>query len=248
MIVDPITTCDQEAKVTKTLRVLAVGAHPDDIEICCGGTLARYAAAGHHVMMAYATNGDKGHLAIPPAELAVIREREARAAAAVIGAEVFWLGFPDAELFYDRPTREAFIDLMRQARPDLIFTHWPEAYHPDHVATGFLAFSASYISTVPHIRTAHPAATQIPLLYYMDVSHDVRAEAAEYVDITEVYDLKRRMLAAHESQLTFLREHDGIDVMASMIARDQAIGAQCGVAYAERFVPRGFRSTRRLLP
>jgi hypothetical protein len=56
------------------------------------------------------------------------------------------------------------------------------------------------------------------------------------------------MLAAHESQLTFLREHDGIDVMASMVARDQAIGAQCGVPYAERFVPRGFRATTRLLP
>ncbi|MEZ4613871.1 MAG: PIG-L deacetylase family protein, partial [Caldilineaceae bacterium] len=99
-----------------TLRVLAVGAHPDDVEINCGGTLARYALAGHHVMMGYATNGDKGHLEIPPAELAVIRERESRAAAAVIGAEVFWLNFPDGDLFYDRETRLVFIDMLRQAR------------------------------------------------------------------------------------------------------------------------------------
>lgn len=234
--------------MAEKLRVLAVGAHPDDVEIYCGGTLARFALAGHHVMMAYATNGDKGHLRIPPAELAVIREREARAAAAVIGAEVFWMGFPDGELFYDRQTREAFIDLLRQARPDLILTHWLEAYHPDHVATGQLAFSASYLSTVPHIRTVHPASDRIPRIYYMDVDHDVRVEAAEYVDVTEVYNLKRQMLAAHESQLVWLREHDGIDVMTEMEARDRALGRQCGVAYAERFVPRGFRTAKRLLP
>ena len=85
----------------KKLRVLAVGAHPDDIEIRCGGTLARYAKTGHHVMMAHATNGDEGHTTIPSAELAKVRESEARAAAAVIGAEVFWLNFHDTELFYD---------------------------------------------------------------------------------------------------------------------------------------------------
>ncbi len=234
--------------MAETLRVLAVGAHPDDIEICCGGTLARYALAGHHVMMCYATNGDKGHLEIPPAKLAEIREREARAAAAVIGAEVFWMGFPDAELFYDRPTRDAFIDMLRQARPDIIFTHWPEAYHPDHVTTGQLVFSANYISTVPHLRTQHPASDRVARLYYMDVDHDVRVQGAEYVDITEVYELKRKMLAAHESQIEWLREHDGIDVMARMEARDRALGQQCGVLYAERFVPRGFRSPTRLLP
>lgn len=232
----------------RKLRILAVGAHPDDIEISCGGTLARYALAGHHVMMCYATNGDKGHLRIPPAELAVIREQEARRAAAVIGAEVFWMGFPDGELFYDRQTREAFIDMWRQARPDIVFTHWPEAYHPDHIAAGQLAVGANYIATVPHIRTAHPPCDRPARIYYMDVAHDVRVEAAEYVDVTEVYDLKRQMLAAHESQIEWLREHDGVDVLARMEARDRALGQQCGVEFAERFVPRGFRSTARLLP
>ena len=234
--------------MSEKLRILAAGAHPDDVEIYCGGVLARYALAGHHVMMGYATNGDKGHLRIPPVELAQIREQEARAAAAVIGAEVFWTGLPDGELFYDRPTRQVFIDMLRQARPDIIFTHWPEAYHPDHVATGQLVFSATYISTVPHIQTEHPAADRIARIYYMDVAHDVRAEAAEYVDISEVYDSKRRMLAAHASQLEWLREHDGIDVMARMEERDRALGQQCNVAYAERFTPRGFRLASRLLP
>jgi LmbE family N-acetylglucosaminyl deacetylase len=230
------------------LRILAVGAHPDDIEICCGGTLALYAEAGHHVMMAYATNGNKGHLVIPPDELAVVRERESRAAAAVIGAEVFWLDFPDAELFYDAPTRLVFVDMLRQARPDIIFGHWPEAYHPDHVAAGQLAFGANYISGVPHVKTEHEATVGAAKLYYMDVHHDIRSEAAEYVDITEVHELKRQMLASHESQLIWLRDHDGVDILENMTERDIALGIQCGVRYAERFVPRGFRTTERLLP
>lgn len=230
------------------LRVLAVGAHPDDVEEYCGGTLALYAQAGHHVMMAYATNGDKGHMTIPPVELAEIREREARAAAAVIGAEVFWLGFPDAELFYDAPTRLAFVELLRQARPDVIFTHWPEGYHPDHIATGQLVAGANYISSLPHVKTASPPTEKAALVYYMDVHHDIRSEAAEYVDITPVFELKRRMFACHESQLVWLRDHDGLDILGEIAARDRAKGVQCGVEYAERFTPRGFRTTRRLLP
>ncbi len=228
--------------MVEKLRVLAVGAHPDDIEIECAGTLAKYAQAGHHVMMCIATNGDKGHLTIPPPELAVIREKEARASAAVIGAELFWMGFPDGDLFYDRPTRLAFIDMMRQARPDIIFTHWLEAYHPDHVAAGQLAFGASYISNVPHIVTNYPATETVPTIYYMDVQHNVMTESANYVDITSVHDLKVRMLEAHQSQLVWIKERHNVDIVERMRMRDRAIGARCGVTYAESFVPRGFRA------
>jgi LmbE family N-acetylglucosaminyl deacetylase len=232
----------------KPLRVLAIGAHPDDIEIRCGGTLAKYARAGHHVMMGYATNGDKGHTEIPPAELALIREKEARAAAAVIGAEVFWLGFPDGDLFYDRETRLVFLDMMRQARPDILFTHWELSYHPDHVACGQLAFGANYISSVPHIVTKHPATTTVASLYFMDVDYDALTEAALYVDVSEVYDLKRKMLDAHASQHEWVIKNHGVDLFGRMMERDRMIGARCGVEYAESFVPRGFRAPTDLLP
>ncbi|MBN1562724.1 MAG: PIG-L family deacetylase [Anaerolineae bacterium] len=232
----------------KKMRVLAVGAHPDDIEIRCGGTLARYAEMGHHVMMGYATNGNKGHRTIPPDELAQIREKESRAAAAVIGAEVFWLNFPDAELFYDKETRLAFVDMIRQARPDLIITHWREAYHPDHMATSELVCGASYISTVPHVKTDHPPCAAVPMIYYFEVDFTVESAAAEYVDVSAVYEKKRQMLACHASQFEWLRENHGVDLAERMIPRDRSYGAQCGVAYAERFVPRGFRPKERLLP
>ncbi|MDH3674677.1 MAG: PIG-L family deacetylase, partial [Anaerolineae bacterium] len=101
------------------MRVLAVGAHPDDLEILCGGTLARYAQEGHAVIMCVATDGTAGHMEIKPPELAQIREREARAAAEVIKAEFIWLGYPDELIFNDRETRLAVIDAIRQARPDV---------------------------------------------------------------------------------------------------------------------------------
>lgn len=232
----------------KKLRVLAVGAHPDDLEIRCGGTLARFAEEGHHVMMAHATNGNKGHVSIPPDELAKIREKEARAAADVIGAELFWLDFPDAELFYDKETRLKFVDVIRQARPDLILTHWYEAYHPDHMVTSQLTCGASYISTVPHIKTDHPPAEFVPQIYYFEVDYSVESAAAEYVDITGVYEKKRKMLGAHESQYVWLKENHDVDVQARMEQRDVSYGAICGVDFAERFVARGFRPTKRLFP
>ncbi|MGJ3240341.1 MAG: PIG-L deacetylase family protein [Anaerolineae bacterium] len=234
--------------MTQTLRVLAVGAHPDDIEIRCGGTLARYAQAGHHVMMACATNGNKGHTKIAPDELAQIREQEARASAAVIGADLFWIGFPDAELFYDPPTRLAFVDMIRQAKPDVILTHYHQAYHPDHMATSQLVAGASYISTVPHIKTEHPPTEKVPRIFYFEVDYTLESEATEYVNITSVYDQKRQMLAAHESQYEFLMENHNVDVQAKMEQRDMQYGSICGVQYAERFIPRGFRLTERILP
>ncbi len=74
------------------LRVLAVGAHPDDLEIICAGTLARYAQRGDQIIMAIATDGSAGHMEIPPAELVQIRYDEAKQAADLIGAEFYWLG------------------------------------------------------------------------------------------------------------------------------------------------------------
>ena len=232
----------------KKLRVLAVGAHPDDLEIRCGGTLARFAEEGHHVMMCHATNGNKGHISIPPDELAQIREKEARASASIIGAELFWLNFPDAELFYDKETRLVFVDMIRQARPDLILTHWYEAYHPDHMITSQLTCGASYISTVPHIKTEHAPAEFVPQIYYFEVDYSVESAAAEYVDITGVYEKKRKMLGSHESQYVWLKENHGVDIQARMEQRDIQYGSICGVDYAERFVARGFRPTKRLLP
>lgn len=233
------------------MRILAVGAHPDDIEILCAGTLARYASDGAQVTMCIATDGAAGHRDIPPAELAAIREREARTSADVIGADLIWLGLPDELVFDDEPTRLVFVDAVRRARPDLILTHPPDDYHPDHRAVSTLVFNASFVASLPNIATDQPAHGLVPPIRYMDTLAGKGFHPSEYVDISDTFEIKRRMLECHASQLDWLRDHDDIDVVEFMRVMARTRGFQSGVAYAE-----GFREAdtwprtppRRLLP
>src|SRR5512142_1633173 len=102
------------------MRVLAVGAHPDDVEILCAGTLARCRARGDQIVVCIATNGNMGSMSTGPAELGKVREAEARESAAMLDAELIWLDYPDEFLYPDHETRMRFIEMIRQARPDLI--------------------------------------------------------------------------------------------------------------------------------
>jgi LmbE family N-acetylglucosaminyl deacetylase len=77
------------------MKILAVGAHPDDLEICCAGTLAKYVKEGHEVTMCHALNGDKGHFHIPPEKLGPMRVEEARRGAEVIGCKSLYIGYND---------------------------------------------------------------------------------------------------------------------------------------------------------
>jgi len=219
------------------MRVLAIGAHPDDLEILSGGTLARFAARGDAVTMLVMTDGSAGHAEIGAAELAVIREREARAAAAVIGAEFVWLGLPDEFVFNDEPTRRRLLDAIRAARPDLILTHDPDDYHPDHRATSRAVFDASFIMGLPNVVTPSPPHPGVAPLYYFDTLAGVGFQPAEYVAIRETFPTKQQMLAAHVSQVAWLRHHDAIDIQAFIETVARFRGLQCGCAYAEAFRP-----------
>lgn len=218
-------------------RVLAVGAHPDDLEILCAGTLAKYARQGAKVVMAVATDGSAGHMVIPPRELAEIRQAEAQKAADVIGAELHWLGFPDELIFEDMSTRLRFVDLIRAARPDIILTHDPGDYHPDHRVVSRLMFDASFVAGLPNVQTEHPAHPGVQPLYYFDTLSGAGFTPAEYVDISDTYASKRAMLECHASQLRWLKEHDNIDVMDFIDVMARSRGLQCGVRYAEGFRP-----------
>lgn len=233
------------------MRVLAVGAHPDDIEILCAGTLARYATEGHAVTICIATDGGAGHLHIPPPELARIREGEARQAALLVGAEFIWLGYHDEYLTDDMETRLKFVDAIRQARPDLILTHAPEDYHPDHRKVQRLVFDASFLSSVKAVETEHPYHPAVVPLYYFDTLASVNFIPTEFVNITSTFETKLAMMRAHASQITWLKDHDNIDILDFITTMAKLRGLQCGAAYAEGFRaeavwPRG--TTRRLLP
>jgi N-acetylglucosamine malate deacetylase 1 len=221
--------------LTNVKRVLAVGAHPDDVEILCSGTLARFSELGAHVCIAIATDGTAGHMLIPPQELAGIRRDEASQAASVIGAELHTLDFPDELLFDDRETRLRFVDVIRETRPDLIMTHAPEDYHPDHRATSRIVFNASFIAGLPNIRTKFPAHPGVAPLAYFDTLAGTNFEPTEYVDITQTYSLKQEMLRCHASQLKWLKEHDNIDALEFIDTMGRFRGMQSGVPYAEAF-------------
>ena len=135
------------------LNVLAFGAHPDDLEFQIGGTLAKYAALGAHVTMAVVTNGDVGSSTLSMEEIAEVRYHEAKAAAGVIGAELIWIGYHDEFFFHNEESRRRLIDVMRQARADVVFCHWTDDYHPDHSLSGQAVRDARIMTAVPNIVT-----------------------------------------------------------------------------------------------
>jgi len=237
--------------MAERLRVLAIGCHPDDLEILCGGTLARYAAEGHTVIMAVVARGDKGHFEIPSEELTRIRASELAASAAVIGAESITVGIPDGEVYSDHPTRTKIIDVVRQARPDVVITHDPNDYYGDHTAVSQLACDASFLASASLLETTHPACDKIPPVYFMETVMGLRFEPQEYVDISDTIETKLEMLSQHQSQLTWLREHDGVDILENVRTVARFRGLQCSVEYAEGFRIHsvwGRRVTRRVLP
>lgn len=219
------------------MKILAVGAHPDDIEILCAGTLLCYADAGHSITMAIATNGEQGHIEIMPEELAAIRKKEAEASAEIAGAKLIWMGYRDQFIFHTEETRRHFIEMIRQADPDVIITHNPADYAQDHRVVSELVFTASFQAGVPHIFTDSPAIKKLPVLYYMDNVTGTDFLPAELVDISSVMDRKVAMLECHQSQLVWLKEHDDLDVVDMMmtVGRFRALSCTGKVAYAEGF-------------
>jgi LmbE family N-acetylglucosaminyl deacetylase len=218
------------------MRVLAVGAHPDDLEILCAGTLAKHAERGDRVFMAISTNGEVGSPTLPKEEIARIRKREALASAAVIGAELHWLGYPDEFLYDNEEVRLKYIDLIRETRPDVVITHDPlRDYHPDHLTTGQLLWNIRVMTTVPNIKTEHPPCAKIPALYFMDTIAGINFIPEEYVDITSTIEKKRKMLASHESQAAWLKDQYDMSYIEFMEICSGFRGLQSGFRYAECF-------------
>jgi N-acetylglucosamine malate deacetylase 1 len=234
------------------MRVLAVGAHPDDLEILCGGTLARFVREGHEVVMCHATRGDRGSYVHTSEEIARIRGEEARRATEVCGAEYAALGIRDGEINAADPgQRLVVVDLVRDARPDVIITHHPGDYMSDHDEISKLVFDCSFHATLPLFETGKPHHPLVTPIYYMETVMGVGFQPTEYVDVTGTIDVKVAMLEAHQSQLTWLHDHDGVDIVEQMRTTTRFRGQQCGAAYAEGFVQcqRWLRgTTRRLLP
>lgn len=222
--------------------VLAVHAHPDDIEHLAAGTLAVLAAKGCRIMIATLTAGECGSDETDLSATGAIRKAEAARAAAVIGAQYRCADLADLGVFNDDPSRRAVTELIRWAQAQVVITASPADYHPDHEAASMLVRDACFAASVPNYRTG-PAAplAAIPHLYFMDPiggrDREGRAVAADFgVDVAAGFAQKQHMLSAHESQAAWVaRQHGIADHLASMTTWTRRRGKDFGVATAEGF-------------
>lgn len=218
------------------MNILAVGSHPDDLEIACGGTLIQYVRAGHKVSMCNISNGNMGHVVIMPDELREIRKKESEAAARIIGADHYLIDLNDGCVEADdKEARSRLIEVIRITKPDVIITHNPDDYMRDHIQAGKMAYDASFISTLPHILTESKYTTTFPPVIYMDTLAGIGFIPTEYVDISDVIEQKLEALACHESQIKWMLDHDHIDFLDFVRTCNKFRGLQCSVAYAEGF-------------
>ncbi len=195
------------------LRLLIIGAHPDDAEYHAGGISSRYRELGHRVRMISVTNGGAGHHVMNSEQLIALRRREAQAAGDVIGATYETWDFPDAALEPTLAVRYRIVAEVRRFAPDLVLTHRPCDYHPDHRAVGQAVQDASYLFTVPKVVPEVAALERDPVVAYMP---DLFTRPYPFVpdlvlDIEPQLDTLVRMLACHRSQVfEFLPWNQGI--------------------------------------
>lgn len=197
------------------MRVLAIGAHPDDIEFGCGGTLVKYARQGHQVFLLVMTDGGGGGAV-------ELRRREQEAAAAILGAsKVFWGGYPDTALPLDRDLIQHLEQVIAEVEPDFIFVHYHDDTHQDH----------------RHLSTSTVTATRYTrnVLFYEGPTTQ-NFSPSVFVDINTVINVKVASLEAHGSQIS-KTNIEGLSIVD--IARSSAHfrGIQGRVRNAEGFTP-----------
>jgi LmbE family N-acetylglucosaminyl deacetylase len=152
------------------LRIIAFGAHPDDCELREGGAAAKWAALGHHVKFVSVTNGDIGHWAMAGGPLAMRRKKEVVETSKILGIDHEVLDIHDGELMVTMENRRTICRLIREYKADLVISHRPNDYHPDHRYVGVLVMDAAYMVTVPFFCPDTPYLTKNPVFLFSEDS------------------------------------------------------------------------------
>lgn len=235
------------------MNILAIGAHGDDIEVQCGGTLAKCAARGDNVHMCVVTDG-RGRPKGDPDMIAEVRRKESQESAAVIGAELHWLAIPDGGLRVTDEYMHRFVEVIRKAKPHVIITHPQDDYHPDHRYTHQMVLDAAQLARVRNYPSDLPTHRETVPIAFMDGVKGLSFIPEEWVDITEVFDKKAEMLSKHVSQFmpdTYEADFEvpppSENPMMQMIEVASTYrGWQAGVRYAEAFLY--WKSSNRVVP
>lgn len=210
------------------LTVVAIGAHPDpfDMPYQAGATLAKYARRGHDVVLVSAAYEAEW-------------EKEISAMAAKLGCTQEWLDFEEGAIFDDPPHAQRIMDLLRRHKPDIVITHQPTDYHPDHRALSRAVLAACLLARVAEIQSEHEP-HKIGNLFYSDTTGAINSEGSIYVDVSETWELKLEALRMHAG----LSERAGVphlDSIEHLIEREESVlrfrGFQVERDFCEVFQP-----------
>jgi bacillithiol biosynthesis deacetylase BshB1 len=225
----------ESSTLLEPVDIIFFGAHADDIELSCGGTIVKSVNDGLRVGIIELTRGELGTRGTPQ-----IRRRESLKAARILGARFReQLDFGDGGMRYGRDEEMQIISVVRQCKPKVVFTMWPDDRHPDHIRTGRMVAEASFYSGLRALKTDLPAHRPQVAVYY---PQNYLVTPSFVVDVTKAWKTKMRAIAAFKSQFydpkskeppTFIAEKKFLQMIE---ARGRHFGALIGVEYGEAFM------------
>jgi N-acetylglucosamine malate deacetylase 1 len=221
--------------MSETVDLIFFGAHPDDVELSAGGTVAKSVKDGLRVGIVDLTRGEMGTRGTPQ-----IRKKEAQAAARALGASFrTQLDFQDGNLQTGREQELQIIELLRTYRPKLVIAPWPDDRHPDHTRTGRIVTEASFYAGLRALETGLEAHRPQTVLYYLQ---NYMIPPSLVVDVTGSWKAKMKSVAAYKSQFFDPKSKEPVTFisdpkfLAMIEARGRHFGALIGVEYGEAFV------------
>jgi len=226
-------------------RVAAIGAHPDDVEFMCSGTLKLLREKDYEIYIGVVANGDCGSMNESQESITRIRREEAIDAASLLEAEYYCMGELDLRIDFNDKTRMKVTEYIRMVDPFIVFTHPHEDYMADHEVTSRLVRMACFAGPIPNYYTYSPTpcfrTSRIPYLYYWSPMEgkDIYGNFVNqsiYIDISNAINFKEKMLACHKSQRDWLMKQHGMDkYIETMKNTARLYGERCGFNYAEGF-------------
>jgi bacillithiol biosynthesis deacetylase BshB1 len=208
------------------LDILALSPHPDDVELCCGGLIAKMSGKGYRIGIVDLTKGELG-----TEGTAEVRMQEAAEAAEILGVQIREnMDFGDCKLISGFDEAKRLAGVIRQYRPSVLIAPYGDGHHPDHAESRKLADKAVFFAKLKKVQTGHEAHRVRMVAYYM--LHK-SFEPSFIVDVTESYGKKLEAIKAYKSQMELMLGIEGL--LKSIELRDQLYGSKIGVKHGEPF-------------
>jgi LmbE family N-acetylglucosaminyl deacetylase len=227
------------------MHLVFFGSHPDD-ETFANGTIAKYVDNGHTATIVVTTHGSRGHWEIQPEELTRIRSKEMYRAAEILGAEVLFLDYEDASIPGGDVLREAFVDVIRKLKPDILITFHPQVWRDDHRRVGLAASDATLKASLPLHVTEYPEHRPEPEVYFFgrtmtDITPDVFIDVSDYMDV-KIESFRQHVSQWHLWGKPASEQGDYLErLIKRYIQRFRNYGMTAGVEYAEAYISRSGR-------